>query len=647
MKTIEELIYYCREPEPVGALLLTGEWGCGKTYLIEHDLKESLRDRFEVLRISLFGMTSVDEMHIAVKSAWMEAYCRIKGINGIAEKVDAGKKAVAKMEFLPEWVRGIASTEVASFIPISTKLEGKIVILVFDDLERCRMNSVDVLGVVNDYCENQKYHTIIVANQERIKDVHKEVQLNAEVQVESAKDGRNGSEGKKANIIINVPPRMDQGELSYTEIKEKIIQRTVHYIPDYQLIINAVVEDTKCTDADYKTFLEDCKTGLLMLFAPDNNIESFGIELENRKRNGKRNTTSSVSRNIRSLKCAINDFARVYRLLKDNEFTDIEKWLYSFVSYVIAYKADIVKDDGYGSLFSDSHVREAYPAFQSQYMLTGVKHWILHGWWDETAISHEIEAIKKRNEAKTAQEIIKANRIADIDDEVLDEGFSEFLTLAYQGDLTLDEYVRFVENSCWAREYGCDFPDTIDWDKIKEGILVSIKKITDELPDGQLLLNTIGEENKKFFTEDEWSAYKLISDFALSEYLMYLKNRKLYIAKMQNPTKMSFYDIQNKRLNVFDVEMAQVTAAAFFQEDNMGKHHFVSDFKIIWKKNIASGEMEIGGALGGFCTLQMLLEQQVEKYKEEHKGKRTFSVVHTELFIKTVDELILACQEIQ
>ena len=34
MNTLEELLYYCNEPEPVGALLLTGEWGCGKTYLI-------------------------------------------------------------------------------------------------------------------------------------------------------------------------------------------------------------------------------------------------------------------------------------------------------------------------------------------------------------------------------------------------------------------------------------------------------------------------------------------------------------------------------------------------------------------------------------------------------------------------------------
>ncbi|WP_146103397.1 P-loop NTPase fold protein [Enterococcus faecium] len=34
MDTLEELKYYCDEPQPVGALMLTGEWGCGKTNLL-------------------------------------------------------------------------------------------------------------------------------------------------------------------------------------------------------------------------------------------------------------------------------------------------------------------------------------------------------------------------------------------------------------------------------------------------------------------------------------------------------------------------------------------------------------------------------------------------------------------------------------
>ena len=36
MSTLSELEYYCREENSFGALMFTGEWGCGKTYLIEH-----------------------------------------------------------------------------------------------------------------------------------------------------------------------------------------------------------------------------------------------------------------------------------------------------------------------------------------------------------------------------------------------------------------------------------------------------------------------------------------------------------------------------------------------------------------------------------------------------------------------------------
>lgn len=35
MNLIEELKNYCDINNPVGALMLSGEWGCGKTYLIK------------------------------------------------------------------------------------------------------------------------------------------------------------------------------------------------------------------------------------------------------------------------------------------------------------------------------------------------------------------------------------------------------------------------------------------------------------------------------------------------------------------------------------------------------------------------------------------------------------------------------------
>ncbi|MGB7606614.1 MAG: P-loop NTPase fold protein [Lutisporaceae bacterium] len=644
MNTIDELLYYCREIEPVGALLLTGEWGCGKTHLIEHELKNALTNENVVLRISLFGISLPEEIHSAVKYAWIKAYCNVKGVGGVAEVVGKGKKAIAKLEFLPEWVRGIASTDATVFFPISKKIEDKSVILVFDDLERCRMSSVDVLGVINDYCENQKYHTIIVANQEKIKTKQEPTQINAEIQVMSSQNRKVESDEKKATLTIYKPPQVEQGEISYTEIKEKIIQRTVQYLPDYPKIVQAVIEEMKYEDGEYKAFVEKCEEGLLELFAPDRNV--FGYVQERKQGKPTEKGMEQPQRrphNIRSLKCAISDFYRVYSILHDNDFTNIADWFYSFTSYVISYKADIAKEGYYGTLFSDGEVRKLYPVFQNQYMFDAVKQWILHGVWNADDISHEIEIIKKRKEAQKPCEIIKVNRIMDVDEEIIDKGFEDFLNSAYEGSLTLDDYVLFIENSSWARCYGYAFPVAIDWDKVKGGVGKRIESLKEALPECQILFHVIGDDNEEHFTDEEWGTYKLISDFALSDGLMFFKNRKLYIEKMKELASSSFVIIQNKRFNIFDEKMAMVTAQAFAQDNNAGKKLFVNYFKDMWKCNIESPDIEIEESLKGFSKLRDLLKEQIQ---DSQMNKKTFAVLHTEGFIQAVEELIVSkCTE--
>lgn len=66
MSTLNELIYYCSEENPLGAVLLTGEWGCGKTYLIENQLAEALKATHLIVRVSLFGVNSIDALNDAV-----------------------------------------------------------------------------------------------------------------------------------------------------------------------------------------------------------------------------------------------------------------------------------------------------------------------------------------------------------------------------------------------------------------------------------------------------------------------------------------------------------------------------------------------------------------------------------------------------
>lgn len=656
MNTLEELIYYCKEPEPVGALLLTGEWGCGKTYLIENSLENELENKAYVVRISLFGITTLEEMHETTKAKWMEAYYKSKGINNIAERLQKGKDIFAKVEVMPDFVKGMASTNWSSFIDMKNKIDNKSVILVFDDLERCCMNNVDVLGAINDYCENQKFHTIIVANQDKMSTKQESITIDAKLDIENMQQGGRNNENKKQVVLkMNVPPKKETGEISYTEIKEKIIQRTVEYRPNYPAIVKAVIADMKYQesaekDDGYKEFVENCENGLLELFAPDweditkTIIEETESIFEQKSITNKENTVDKLKRphNIRSLKCAINDFYRVYLLLRKNAFENVEMWFYSFTAYMISYKADIAKEGKYGTLLSDNEVRKLYPAFQNQYMLKAVKQWILHGVWNERAILHEMQVIKEREKADTPVDIVRTYRIIDVDEEVIQEGFKGVLDMAYTGMLSLDEYVLLIENSSWSRRYQFSLPETINWYEVRKGINTCIEKPIESQIDGQQLHSIIGYENREYFSDEEWNTYQIIDDFKNGNILMFSKNRKMYVERMKENAISAFTLSQNKRFNVFDEEMAVVTAEAYAKGNNAEKHQFTSYFKEIWKSNFLSQDINVKGSLTGFSKLRDLLKEEQEKLQNDNK---TFGIMHTNNFVQAVDEIIAKLEQ--
>lgn len=624
MNTIDELLYYCREIEPVGALLLTGEWGCGKTYLIEHELKSALSNEAVVIRVTLFGVSSIEEIHKAIKDAWMSEYYKIKGIDKITDVVEFVKGKAKDIPLLPEVVKNIASTDITSFFPMKNELDGKKVILVFDDLERCCIRTVDVLGIINDYCENQKYHTIIVANQEKISEQQDDDSILAEVKFPTNPDNPQPSKDNISSVVIHNQFKKTQSTFSYQEIKEKIIQRTTQYIPDYSKIVHAVIWDMKYEDSEYKDFLLKYESNLLELFAPDRDTDSSSKK-------------DDRPHNIRSLKCALQDFYRIYKELKENEISDIHFWLYNFTSFLIAYKANYIQKDKYGYLFADDKVRELYPAYNSKYMLNSSKKWVLEGIWDKTAICEEIKLIKKREMPLAPWEIIRINEIMDIDEDVLQKGFGEFLNHAYDGTLTLDDYVLFIKNTAWAEKNQYTFPLEINWNKIKYGIKKKIEEMKKTPDDYPPVSHIISESNQKYFSNEAWSAYSIILEFRKNDILMFLENQKLYVEQIRKNLSLGFTAVQNMQFTTFSNEMAKITAEAFFKENNAGKRTFILFFTTIWKKNLQLSYIIKDDCILGLKELISLLEKNLQS---STKTTRTFSIIHTENFIKEINNLI-------
>lgn len=620
MDTATEIRDYCQNAEAVGALMLTGEWGCGKTYFIENTLRDTLSDSTILIRVSLFGITESGELRKAVKQAWFQSWIENKAF----AKEDVTEENTQKKEgrlsktfrffkdskniinsfsdYLPDQIKILSNIDLTEFIPLKNSINEKTVVLVFDDLERCQMKDAETLGVINDYCENNKFHTIIVANQEKMQS-------------------------------------KESDKTSYKEIKEKIIQRTIEYIPDYKEIVHTVVNQVKCfderhePDEEYKQFIVDCEPDLLEVFAPDRN-DFTQIDKADK-------CIWKRPHNIRSLKCALNDFYRVYKVLSLNHFENIQNWLVSYVSYVLAYKSNIVKEDNKSNVLPDTELQKIFPTFQSKYILGGVKNWIIHGVWNETQIEAEIDFLKKQRRASEPWEIIKANRILDMDDEVLIAGFSEFLTHAYNGELTLDEYVLLISNSCWAREYNYQLPKEIEWKKIESGVHNQIEKIKKVCPEGQLLFSIISEEERDNFTEDEWRVYQIISRFSCGDEFMFYKNRKIYIEEIHKAVTNGFFNVQNKRFDCFNTEMAHATAEAFMKAKNAQKNQLIYQFTNMWDLNLHSADINLEQTREGFLSLKQLLHNNLQQGPQ----KNTFSAIHTERFISEIEKLMKKIDE--
>lgn len=630
MDIIEELKYYCNEPQPVGAIMLTGEWGCGKTYLLKNELTEIMKDTHVFIHLSLFGIESIEDIHKEVKKKWMYAMADSKHSLKISDKmknVGKGLKNATESitDYLPETIgkitKGVLSINVIDFVSIKSQIGDKKVILIFDDLERANLSVIDLLGCINEYCENMHINTIVVANEEKIK--------------QSA----------------------HTKEITYGEIKEKIIQRTIRYIPNYSNIVASVIDGIIIPDGKdeegfkkYKAFLKENENSINAIFSGYSSEKvsnehttsqksqmCSGQEL-NSENNKEQEVLKYRSHNIRSLKFAIEDFRRIYSILNEKKVDNKEKWLFSYLSYVLCYRAGMATDgQRYGSLFSDGKISIIYKGFYNEkYITGGVKSWIREGKWEEDVINAQIDYSVMRDKAKLPVDKVRVNSLLDIEESDIQEGFPILINEAYDGVLELRDYLGLLLNSALARKHNIKLSD-IDWEKICKGINIQIDKMIQSGEDKPHLKAIVSDYDNNSFSAEEMNAYKIIDEFVKSDKIIFEKNKNFYIRQMKmNPLK-ALIQSQNMQLDSFDNKMANVTAEGFKKISNIERNDFIEYFKSMWKVNIQTSDYKKELSTYGFKTLQELMKQFLRECQEK---SLYIAEIHTCSFIKAIEELI-------
>jgi GTPase SAR1 family protein len=211
----EYLDYYCGLNHAPGfAVLLQGQWGSGKTWFINKYRKIIKGRNQKCIYVSLYGMTSFadiedaffQQLHPILSSKGMAITGKIlKGIikGTIKIDLDSNKNEDGRINIQ------IPDINIPEYLKNTDKS-----ILIFDDLERCKIDLSNVLGYINYFVEHQDLKVIIIANE---------------------------SELEKDN--------------SYKSIKEKLIGKTFGVFPDF----DGALEDfiTIVNQEDVKIFLSN------------------------------------------------------------------------------------------------------------------------------------------------------------------------------------------------------------------------------------------------------------------------------------------------------------------------------------------------------------------------------------------------------
>lgn len=149
------------------ALVLHGEWGSGKTYYCENDLKTALNKMdIKICRVSLFGVSNYEEALNRVIASCLPL--SEKAVGGICAAISALVKNAIKAgsSMLNNKIEDLGiqfSLKPDLLLPL---LDTKNALVIFDDCERSSFAHDDrtFLGFVNNMVENHGWRVMLVRN---------------------------------------------------------------------------------------------------------------------------------------------------------------------------------------------------------------------------------------------------------------------------------------------------------------------------------------------------------------------------------------------------------------------------------------------------------------------------------------------------
>lgn len=519
MNTTQEIMNYINQKSHNGALLVTGKWGCGKTYLIRNIITEINKgEEYLGICISLFGVDTIKELHKRVKEAVAMgmSFGQVPGtlkkmVGKVKETVSPIAEALSEYSDIAKGVNTALSIRWQDFFSVEKTVKcfkdkefiDKELIVFFDDFERCKIDRIDLMGAINEYSEVKDIKVILIADEEHI-----------------AKE-------------------------QYQEFKEKLISRTIRITANYEAAIKSIIDSYKETVSGYKAFLNEKYEVIQSVFA------------------------DSCSENLRSLKSFIMDYERVYGAWHNSNVpTDAEDGvLYSFGAKTFAVKSGkYTEDEEYGYVYSNTALHKQYPRLSGIPDFRSIHEWIVDGIWDKNLFVQEINE-RYNNAEMTPVQMVLIFRFFDLKQSDIEEGLPTAVEMAKKGELSRDQLIHLLNQVFILHCNKIQPPCTIDYSEIEKGLQKRIQMIIEkkiEEPDSHL-----------FTTRDniDPEAYHLLSVIEnLSYKLVAIENCNKFSDYLNKINGVTSYSLNHKIINCFDNNLLGLFSKVYFSSSSSARN---------------------------------------------------------------------------
>lgn len=617
MNTVDEIRAFISQRENNGALLLTGKWGCGKTFLVNQVIEElNQGNDFIAVSISLFGVDSIELLHKEIKNKVFfsrgfekaqkkskKIFSRIKNFSldttyilgetfPIAKSINKAltirwqdyfnvEKSIycykTNTEIIEHEIKTVCYNEYYNediFIEKEKHVIKKNLVLFFDDFERSKLDRIELMGVINEYSENRGIKVIIIADEEKI--------------ASNKADKNNSDTNHQIDNTNNTNLSTTDSNFNYSDFKEKLISRTLKIEPDYTTVIASIINSYKETVKGYKDFLIDNKDIVYQIF-----IESD-------------------SDNFRSVKAFIMDYERLHEAWQNSSVSSENEpnMFYNFGAMTFGVKMGFYKEEEYGLLFSSSELLNIFPNFNYIYNLKACQDWILNNVWSKENFISEINEIFKVQSYTTDEKFMYFN-LWDLEQIDIENGLPKVIENAYKGKLTRDQLINLLQKIHYLKISSVSLPCDVDYSKIESGFEIRKKEILD--------FGTIEPERQSFSEKSQIDkeAYSLYDNIEKFDSMMYaLEPRKEFKKYLESTDSKSTYDFKHKLIGCFDKNLMEMFYQKYLQSNNASKREMCFTFLDIDFRDNEYPDYDVKETIANLRELQNRLNNSEQNKKD-------------------------------